>query len=66
MLRIRSMIYKFKHFMFKWNKDADGDIVFSVFGILHFIKYKEHTVIKFGIKNYEQAPKYIGNLNLFE
>lgn len=50
--------YKFHHWVFKWNQDEDGAIVFSVVGAFHFIKYKEHTIFKFGKKNYDGAAKY--------
>lgn len=55
--------YKFKHWFFKWNVDEEKDLVFSVCNVIHFIKYKEHTVIKFGRKQYESAPKYIKEIN---
>jgi len=51
--------YKFWHWFFQWNQDDDSDITFSVAGVVHFTKYKEHTVIRFGRKNYERAPKYV-------
>lgn len=51
--------YQFKHWFFRWNVDDDGDIVLSVASILHFIKYKEHTLVKFGRLNYAEARKYV-------
>ena len=51
--------YKFIHWFFQWNLDDDGDITFTVANIVHFTKYKEHTVVRFGRKNYEAAPKYV-------
>lgn len=52
-------MYKLRHFLFSWKQDEEGDIVFSVASILHFIKYKEHTIVKFGKMGYEAAPKYV-------
>lgn len=52
-------VYKFKHFVFSWNQDEEGDIVFSLCKLVHFIKYKEHTIVKFGNKGYQPAPKYV-------
>lgn len=57
--KIPAIKYKFKHWLFSWNQDEGGDIVFTVVKILHFIKYKEHTIIKFGKMNYQPAPKYV-------
>ncbi len=51
--------YKFRHVVFSWNQDEEGDIVFSVAKVIHFIKYKEHTIVKFGKQGYEQAAKYV-------
>lgn len=64
MLKIKSAYYlnryKFRHWFFKWNQDEEGDIVFSVAGVIHFVKYKEHTIVKFGKFGYTEAPKYVG------
>lgn len=54
--------YQFSHWFFKWNQDEEGDIVFSVMNIVHFIKYKEHTNVLWGRKNYSCAPKYVGKI----
>lgn len=51
--------YLFRHWLFQWKQDEDGDIVFSIANRLHFIKYKEHTVVKFGKFDYQNAPKYV-------
>lgn len=52
--------YHLEHSAFKWTQDDDGDICFRLFWVFHFIKYKEHTCIKFGIKHMEDAGKYQG------
>lgn len=51
--------YLFRHWLFSWNQDEDGDIAFSIAKRVHFIKYKEHTLVKFGKMNYVRAPKYV-------
>lgn len=57
--------YKFKHWAFRWNCEAEQDgssIVFTLFNRIHFLKYKEHTLIKFGHPskfNYTEAIKYV-------
>lgn len=51
--------YRFKHWLFSWNQDEEGDIVFSIAKTIHFIKYKEHTIIRFGKYDYKEAPKYL-------
>lgn len=57
--------YKFRHWAFRWNCEAQEDgasIVFSVFNCIHFLKYKEHTLIKYGHPskfNYTEAAKYV-------
>jgi len=51
--------YQFSHWFFRWNQDEEGDLVFSVMNIIHFVKYKEHTIIHFGRKKYDRAPKYV-------
>lgn len=52
--------YKLRHWLFSWNVDEEGDIVFSVAKCIHFIKYKEHTIVKWGKRGYAEAPKYVG------
>ena len=52
--------YHIPHMLFKWTKDEEGDICFRLFFIFNFIKYKEHTIFKFGYLNYEDAPRHIG------
>ena len=57
--------YKFKHWAFRWNCEAEQDgssIVFTLFNHIHFLKYKEHTLINFGQPskfNYTEAIKYV-------
>lgn len=48
-----------KKFM-SWKKDSEGDLVFVVFGLLNFTKYKEHVIFSFGVKGYESAGKNQG------
>lgn len=50
--------YKMTHAAFRWVMDEDGDIGIEIFRLVTLLKYKEHTIIKFG-KKYENAPKYI-------
>lgn len=57
---IPMMKWNFRHWVFRWNVDDDGDIVFSIMNIVHFIKYKQSTIINFGKRKYKEAPKYIG------
>lgn len=54
-LKVRSWYYTsyhFKHWLFRWDAEADhpyeGSICFTVCNILHFVKYKEHTLIIWG------------------
>lgn len=51
--------HNLKRKVFNWNQDEDGDITLSVCNIVHFTKYKEMTLIRWGKKSYEQAPKRI-------
>ena len=57
--------YKFRHWAFQWNCEAAEDgssIVFTLFNCVHFLKYKEHTLIKFGHPSkfkFEEAAKYV-------
>ncbi len=62
MLKSRYIIlkYRFIHWLFQWNQDEEGALVFTIAGILHFLKYKEHTIIRLGGSNvYRPAPKYL-------
>lgn len=40
--------YRITHSLFYWGVDVDGDLVFRLFYVLSFTKYKEHTLIKIG------------------
>lgn len=51
--------YAFKHWLFSWNQAIEGNIIFSICHKIHFIKYKEHTSVKFGNLIYTSAPKYL-------
>lgn len=59
MKNISIIKYRISMWMFNWNKDEDGDIVFTFAKVFHFAKYKESTIIGFGRKNYQKAPKYV-------
>jgi hypothetical protein len=54
------MKYRLEHWFFQWRVDDEGDITFTLAGILNFIKYKEHTIIGFCRGIYYPAPKYFG------
>lgn len=43
----RRLSYNFRHWMFKWVTDAEGDIGLQVAGLFVFLKYKEHTIVYF-------------------
>lgn len=54
-----TMAYNIKRHIFSWNIDSDNDITLSVLGLVHFVKYKEQTIIYFGKKeDLLPAPKY--------
>lgn len=51
---------------FRWNLDMDGDLTFTVAGVLHFTKYKHSTIIRFGTKVVDcEAPKYLGTRDYY-
>lgn len=52
--------YHIPHTLFKWTQDEEGDICFRLFIVFHFVKYKEHTIFRFGFIDMKNAPKYIG------
>lgn len=57
------VIYRFKHWFFQWKVDEEGDIAFVVMNRMAFLKYKEHTLIKFrGVKGWAPAPKWVGEI----
>lgn len=45
-MNIHTLWYRFRHSFFRWKSDADGDLTFRLAWILHFTKYKEHTVVR--------------------
>ena len=56
--------YNFKHWCFRWNCEMDDgqSIVFTVCNRIHFLKYKEHTLVYFGHPSkfkFEEAAKYV-------
>lgn len=50
---------RFRNWAFRWVKDEDGDIGFRLLGIVTFLKYKNHTFVKWFHK-YENADKRQG------
>lgn len=61
-INVSLCVYKFRHWCFQWKQDEEGDIVFVIFNCIGFVKYKEHTIVKFGkiVKEYISARKYQG------
>lgn len=54
--------YKLKQFFFNWNSELEedgGSIVFTFCKVLHFVKYKESTLICFGNGRFQKAIKYV-------
>jgi len=54
--------YKISHMIFQWNteeQDDGGSIVFTVCNFIHFVKYREHTLIYFEKNRYKPARKYV-------
>lgn len=56
---ISNIGYKFRHWAFTWGLDSEGDLVLTVFKVLHLTKYKEHTIVNWGKKEIFPAPKWI-------
>ena len=52
-------LYRFRHWVFQWKVDNEGDITLTICQVLNMTKYKEHTVIRWGNKNYADAPKWV-------
>lgn len=54
--------YKLKNFFFSWNAEKEedgGSVVFTVLNMVHFVKYKESTLVYFGKGKFNKARKYI-------
>lgn len=51
---------KFKYWLSSWKQDEEGDIAFVLFNKLAFVKYKEHTIIRFDGDKMRDAGKYQG------
>jgi len=51
--------YRFKHWIFQWKQDDENDIAFVIANIITFVKYKEHTIVKFGKNTMRIADKYL-------
>lgn len=60
-MKLRIKTYNFRHWLFYWGLDSEGDVTFRIAGVMNFTKYKEHTVFNWG-RNIcvEAAPKYLG------
>lgn len=59
---IMIIMYRLKNFIFQWNAEEEkdgGSIVFTLFNRVHFLKYKESTIIYYGKGKYSQARKYV-------
>jgi hypothetical protein len=52
-----SIRYRLRHFIFRWVEDEDGDIGLQFFGIVTFVKYKEHTLV-YWFGNFKIADKF--------
>lgn len=53
--------YRFRHWLFSWRQDGEGDLVFVVANRLAFTKYKEHTLVTWNGDKLEPAGKWQGN-----
>lgn len=63
MLNKSLLWYKLRHWLFSWRQDEDGDICFVILNRLTFVKYKEHTLIRFDGGKLVKAGKYQGRIN---
>lgn len=57
--RVSMWKYRFRHWIFQWKQDEEGDLAFVFLGFIAFIKYKEHTLVKFDGHKMADAPKYL-------
>lgn len=57
------MLFRISMWMFNWNAEPEsegGSVVFTFCKVVHFVKYKDMTIIKFGLAHgYTPARKYI-------
>lgn len=54
--------YKLKQFFFNWNSETEeqgGSVVFTFCKVIHFVKYKDSTLISFGKGRFQKAIKYV-------
>ena len=51
--------YRFSHWLFRWTVDDENGLTFTVAGFINFTKCKEHTIIRWGRRYREPAPKYV-------
>ena len=54
--------YKMKQFLFQWNAETEedgGSVVFTFCKVLHFLKYKDSTLIYFGKDRFQRARKHV-------
>jgi hypothetical protein len=57
--RMMHLSYRLRHWAFQWKQDNEGDIAFVVLGRIAFVKYKEHTIVRFDGHKMADAPKYV-------
>lgn len=57
---INLSLYKFNHWFFQWKQDEDGGIAFVICNRLAFVKYKEHTIIRFDANKMKMAERHQG------
>ena len=51
---------RFEYWFFQWKLDQDNDIVFSICNVVHFVKYKQSTIVYWGRQPmFREAPKYL-------
>lgn len=52
--------WRLRRWMFQWKLDDEGDLAIIVFRCIALVKYKEHTVVRFGrFSDWRSAPKYL-------
>lgn len=59
--RLTSLRYKLRHWVFRWKQDDEQDIAFVLFNRIAFVKYKEHTIIRWDGNRLSDAGKYQGS-----
>lgn len=52
--------YIFRHWLLAWKQDEEGDIALVFFNRLAFVKYKEHTIVRWDGHRMASAPRYVG------